>query len=79
MKRPELLVTAHSGGGVVPTEGTCTSCPDEKFHIRVPDNLDRKDALNSLKRQFDKHFKRVHMREDASQAAARIVRDATEE
>jgi hypothetical protein len=79
MKKPELLVTAHSGAGALPTEGTCTSCPNEKFRIKVPDNLDRADALKSLQRQFDQHFKRIHIREDASQAAARIVREATED
>jgi hypothetical protein len=26
---------------------------------------------------FSEHFRKVHMREDASQAAARIVREAT--
>lgn len=78
MKKPELHVTVNSGGGAIPTEGTCTSCPTEKFRIKVPDNLDRKDALSSLQRQFDQHFKRVHMREDASQSAARIVREATD-
>jgi hypothetical protein len=32
-----------------------------------------------MDQHFDQHFKRVHMREDASQAAARIVREATED
>jgi hypothetical protein len=30
-----------------------------------------------LEKLFQKHFRDVHMREDASQAAARIVREAT--
>jgi hypothetical protein len=34
------------------------------------------EALNQLKGQFQAHFKKVHLREDASQAAARIVREA---
>jgi len=32
-----------------------------------------------LRYMFDLHFKEVHMREDASQAAAGIVREATED
>jgi hypothetical protein len=31
-----------------------------------------------LNKDFETHFDQVHLREDASQAAARIVRDATE-
>jgi len=79
MKKPELIVTAHSGGGAVPTEGSCSSCPDQTFRVKVPDNLDRAQALKSLERQFQQHFERVHMREDASQSAARIVREATQD
>jgi len=32
----------------------------------------------TLNKDFETHFGQVHLREDASQAAARIVRDATE-
>jgi hypothetical protein len=33
----------------------------------------------TLTKDFEAHFGAVHIREDASQAAARIVREATEE
>jgi hypothetical protein len=32
----------------------------------------------TLNKDFETHFGQVHLRDDASQAAARIVRDATE-
>jgi hypothetical protein len=32
-----------------------------------------------MEAQFREHFRNVHEREDASQAAARIVREATED
>jgi hypothetical protein len=34
--------------------------------------------MKTMQRQFDKHFRQIHMYEDASQAAARIVKEATE-
>jgi hypothetical protein len=72
MTKPKLEVTENNG--TVPIAGTCTSCPTEKFRVKVPDNLDQSAALNSLKNQFEEHFKRVHKHEDANQAAAQIVR-----
>ncbi len=76
MKKPQLTITENSG--TVPVEGGCTSCPDVKFHVKVPGRLERSSALTSLEDQFDRHFQKVHMHEDASQAASRIVREATE-
>jgi predicted secreted protein len=76
MKIPKLEITGNNG--VVPMRGVCTSCSDTDFRVKVPASLDREQALESLNEQFTRHFKRVHMREDASQAAARIVREATE-
>ena len=60
MKKPELEITKSHG--TVPVEGTCTSCRDVKFRVKVPDSLDRSEALNSLIRQFKRHVERVHMR-----------------
>jgi hypothetical protein len=76
MKVPSLEITEHSG--VVPIRGICTACPAIEFRVKVPVSLDRERAIESLKEQFDRHFKRVHLREDVSQVAARIVRQATE-
>ncbi|MGA8538960.1 MAG: hypothetical protein WB566_05640, partial [Terriglobales bacterium] len=72
MKKPALEVTALHG--LVPVEGVCTFCPDVKFRVtKPPEILDVEEAKQSLLRQFKRHFEQVHMREDASQAAARIV------
>jgi hypothetical protein len=77
MKEPALEITESRGP--IPVEGACTSCWNVKFKVRVPDNLDRTEALKFPTTQFERHFKVVHMDEDASQAAARIVREATEQ
>jgi hypothetical protein len=67
MKKPELEVTESNGP--VPLAGTCTSCPSERFHVRVPDNLDAKQALKSLRFQFERHVEQTH----------RIVRDRSKD
>ena len=77
MKKPELEITESRGP--VPVEGICTSCRDVKFRVKVPVSLDRSEALDSLTRQFKRHFEEVHMREDARQAAARIVSESTKD
>ena len=72
MKKPELVVT-ETGKGL---HGKCSSCPESVFKVHVPeDTPDYRDYLQST---FNLHFKTVHMHEDASQAAARIVKEATE-
>jgi hypothetical protein len=40
---------------------------------------DRSYNLAMLEEEFDEHFKKVHLREDASQAAAQIVKKATKD
>jgi Fe-S cluster biogenesis protein NfuA len=77
MKIPSLEITEHNG--VVPVRGACTACPTTDFRVKLPTSLDREQAIESLKEKFDSHFKKVHLREDVSQAAARIVRQATED
>jgi hypothetical protein len=76
MKKPELTITKYDT--IVPVEGSCTSCPDVKFTVPNAERMGPPEAQNVLNGQFKKHFKEVHMHEDASQAAARIVREATE-
>ncbi len=55
----------------------CPSCPQTRFSTEgkfgKPSEHERE-----LRDLFDQHFRTVHMREDFSQAAARIVREATE-
>jgi hypothetical protein len=74
MKKPHLVITQNHKSGL---HGKCSSC-DEYFTIGGP-GLARNPAaaMKTLQRHFDKHLKQVHMREDASQVAAGIVREAT--
>jgi len=76
MKVPKLEITENAG--IVPVRGICTACSNVDFRVKPPTSLDRQQAIVSLQEQFKKHFERVHLREDVSQAAARIVRQATE-
>ncbi len=75
MKEPHLEVTQNKKSGL---HRKCSSC-DEYFTIGGP-GLARNSAaaMRSLQRQFDKHCRQVHMRDDASHAAVRIVKQATE-
>lgn len=60
--------------GTVPAVGVCTYCA-RNFKV-ASDSLKRtSDAQESLRKQFVEH---TCQREDASQAAARIVKEATE-
>jgi hypothetical protein len=77
MKKPELHVTKYQGP--IAVEGGCTSCPNEVFRAKLTPTMGPPEALNQLNGQFKAHFKKVHLSEDASQAAARIVREATED
>jgi hypothetical protein len=72
MKKPELVITSSPDDGFL--AGHCSSCHSVKFKLQG-NTIDHKKLLRGM---FDQHFKRVHMREDASQAATRIVREATE-
>ncbi len=76
MKKPELHITKRLGN--IPVGGECTSCPDVKFIVAstIPEF---EKNLQALEREFAHHFESVHMREDTSQSAARIVREATEQ
>jgi hypothetical protein len=76
MKKPHLEVTQNDKSGL---HGKCSSC-DAYFTIGGP-GLARNPAvaMKTLQRQFDKHRRQVHMREDINQAAVRIVREATEQ
>jgi len=76
MKKPHLEITQNDKSGL---HGTCSSC-DTYFTLGGPGLARNPEAaMRTMQRQFDKHFKQVHMREDASQAAARIVKEATKD
>jgi hypothetical protein len=77
MKKPSLCVTKWLGD--IPLQGGCSSCPDVVFGVRPTPRPHREEYGQTLQREFDQHFKEVHMRKDASQAAAQIVREATQD
>ena len=66
------------GDGNIPLWGKCSTCENVTFppNDKPSSQIEQTLRLNVL---FDSHFQKVHMREDASQAAARIVREATKE
>jgi hypothetical protein len=72
MKKPHLVKNLVREGHPRETSvvGGCSSCQNAVF---------RADDDEKLQAKFDTHFKQVHMHEDASQTAARIVREATED
>jgi hypothetical protein len=74
MKIP-ALVTSNTLG----TEPTLWKCPacSQKFDLS-PFEGNQGKKQNQMLAAYDKHFKAAHAKEDASQAAARIVRQATE-
>jgi hypothetical protein len=72
MNKPELVITSKPEDDFL--TGGCSSCPTTKFKL-TGNSLEQKKMLRGM---FDNHFRRVHAKEDASQAAARIVREATE-
>jgi hypothetical protein len=63
VNKPELVITSSPDDEIL--AGHCSSCRGVQFRLRGS-NLRQKDLLRGM---FDKHFKRVHMREDASQAS----------
>ena len=75
MKKPTLVITKHVGS--IPIQGKCSSCPEAKFSTEGKVGT-AAEHLNALNEWFKLHFADVHLREDASQAAARVVREATD-
>ena len=68
MKKPTLVITKHTGP--IPIRGKCSSCPEAEFSAEGKVGT-AAEHLNALHEEFKLHFEDVHMREDASQAAAR--------
>jgi hypothetical protein len=71
MNKPHLEVTQND---TLALKGKCSSCATY-FNVVDPRLQDPEGAMVTLQSDFDKHFPQVHMREYASQAAARIVRE----
>ncbi len=74
MKKPRLEITQWENE--MPIRGKCSSCADAEFTAK-PRTIEKNQQL--MNTMFEDHFKRIHMREDASQAAARIVKEATKD
>lgn len=72
MKQPHLEIMSDENAPIV--KGRCSSCVDVTFSI----SQTAESPLALIHGMFSEHFKKVHMHEDASQAAARIVREATD-
>lgn len=75
MNEPYLVFIGETGG--IPTKGRCSACKDVLF-ITGPDAGVAQEHPSKLEELFRDHVRKIHMREDANQATARIVREATE-
>jgi len=76
MKKPELVITKWLDD--IPVAGKCSSCPDEGEFEIASTNPTVEGNKKTLNEAFMRHFKKIHLHEDASQAAVRIVREATD-
>jgi hypothetical protein len=68
MKKPHLVVLSDAADPVL--KGRCSPCEDVTFSL--PQSTESSLAL--MHGMFSEHFRKVHTREDADQAAARIVK-----
>lgn len=76
MKKPHLVILKSDKQ--YPTIGGCSACADVTFMTAAAPVGIPGEHLSLLEKLFQKHFRDVHIREDASQIAARIVRESTE-
>jgi hypothetical protein len=76
MKKPHLEVMG--GYGHDPLWGYCSTCEYVKFAPGATVGS-RQAQMRRLNELFLQHFNKVHMKEDANQAAARIVRESTKD
>ena len=72
MEKPKLVVESTPDDSFISIR--CSSCAN--FKVRIEGNTLKNKAL--MRGMYDLHFRQVHLGEDASQAAARIAREATE-
>jgi hypothetical protein len=73
MKKPELVIESTPDDRFIAIR--CSSC--DTFKVRIEGNTLSNKAL--MRGMYDLHFKQLHMREDASQAAFRAVKESTED
>jgi hypothetical protein len=66
MNKPHLVIVKEIDG--TPVQGVCSSCKDAIFNASA--GIFPRERKQNLKNQFRDHFRNVHEREDASQAAA---------
>ena len=64
MKKPLLRVTEWLGD--IPVEGECTACAKITFKVKPITHRPARENGKNLQQEFDRHFKHVHEREDAS-------------
>ncbi|HZQ19607.1 MAG TPA: hypothetical protein VFA90_12865 [Terriglobales bacterium] len=72
MNKPHLVIAQGEHG--IGLRGRCSSCPETVFDVIA---IAREHNEAVLRAAFDVHFKSIHLREDISQSAARIVKEAT--
>ncbi len=72
MKNPHLEILSDEADPIL--KGRCSSCEGATFSL----SRNTESSLALIHGMFSEHFKQVHMCEEASQAAGRIVREATE-
>jgi hypothetical protein len=73
MKKPKLVISEHHGRAY----GRCSSCAEKEFGASV--EMSHPGYMEFLQTAFKTHFMAKHAQEDASQAAARTVREATKD
>lgn len=76
MAKPHLEIMG--GDFNIPLWGRCSACQDVTFAAtnEPMNSIQQKARLNNL---FQQHLLKDHQREDFSQAAARIVKEATKD
>jgi len=67
-KEPHLVILVEVGR--IPIKGGCSACNDV-FFTTGDDIGPAQQQYSKLESLFSEHFRKVHMHEDASQAAAR--------
>lgn len=75
MAKPKLILTHQHG---VPVSAKCSECGEEMPN-GDPRVVTAEDNKKWFAHHFEQHLGKKHSREDFSQAAARIVKEATKE
>jgi len=73
MTKPHLEILSEADDTLL--RGRCSACKDVTFSL----SRSTESSLALIHGMFSEHFRKVHMSEDASQVAARIVREATKD